>query len=145
MRPGIETVAQAHEIRYAYTERIGPYFEDEGEILVSLASHHPGCRLIVVRLDDPDVVPADQLRSRFGFEISGTDSIPEGQHLGRFAPGKFAVMDIGGSEPDPQSQWKFLYEVWLPHSGESVRGLPGFELYSTESGPKLAHLCVALA
>ena len=127
----IEIVEFAEPERYAYVGHAGKYSEikDAFERLYS----YPNAKnrqLLSVWLDDPEVIPVDELRSHACFFLEPNESVVEGFQVGEIPAGRYARLEFKGPYSELIRAWKFLFELWLPHSGERARcDAPGFEVY----------------
>ena len=86
-------------------------------------------RMFALFLDDPDLVPADRLRSRAcspvaeGFEPTAPlqETIVRG--------GLYARLRYRGPYADMKDAYRWLLGVWLPGSGHEADDAPVFEAY----------------
>lgn len=136
MAGSVEIVEWTMPKRYVYVEEIGPYFQVGSGInrLFSISGIYDMIiqppQLLAIWLDDPEIVPHDKLRSQVGAFIDPLARIPDEVQTGFLATGRYARLSHIGSYSDLPEVWRFLYTVWLPHSGERARPhTPGFELY----------------
>ena len=139
MAGNIDIVEIGDPVRFVYIDSAGPYFETNTAFSAFLSNPQVSSfiqeplRRISIWLDDPDVVPAQSLRSRLGVLIDSGINLGAGSVAGlQFAeipPGRYVRMVVEGKPSELSDAWKFLYGVWLPHSEQSLRvGSPGFQI-----------------
>lgn len=101
-----------------------------------------------VYFDNPDVVPAAELRSLAGAFFHG-DTAPEGMELFDLAAGRTAVMTYKGPYAGLPAAYQDFYGRWLPQSGEEPADSPSYEIYLNdprETAPDelLTEICMPL-
>ena len=81
--------------------------------------------------DDPDIIPADQLRYEAGFVFkTGIDPPIHADVKIKVIPaGRYAVFLHQGSYSTLWQAWNAIYRDWLPGSGMSLRDESPFEIY----------------
>ncbi len=129
------TIRDLEPIRVATVSHRGPYTGIGGafERLIAWAGEHgllgPATRMFGVYHDNPTIVPAAELRSEacllVGPEIQGDatvsiEEIPGGRH---------AVVRYQGPYEELDRVYRWLYQGWLPQSGETPTGRPCFQEY----------------
>ncbi|MFS8125255.1 AraC family transcriptional regulator [Rhizobium sp. BR 250] len=89
----------------------------------------PDMRMIGVYFDDPDIVPADDLRSIAC--VTGVVTPMESEPLQRqpIAGGEYAVLRHKGPYADMHRAYRWLYAEWLPASGRQIGDGAMFEEY----------------
>lgn len=124
-------------VRLGTVRHIGPYnqiptaFATLGQRLGPLAGElmQRGAAMMAMYHDDPETVPAAQLRSDAGVVIPDGIAVPEGlveQHL---AAGQYAcTLHIGPYEHIGDT-WARLLGEWLPASGHRLGDGPSYERY----------------
>lgn len=108
---------------------IGQAFETLFRTIHARGLAGPDIRMIGVYLDDPDVVPAEQLRS---FACIAADAaLPADAPLTRrtLDGGDYAVLRHKGPYADMHKAYQWLYGQWLPTSGREIRDALMFEDY----------------
>lgn len=79
--------------------------------------------------DDPDTVPAAQLRSEAGVEVEPGTVLPPGMTLRHITPGRVASIVHKGAYAELERAYRALYGGWLPASGGEADDRPAFEEY----------------
>lgn len=125
------TITQQPELRVAGIRHIGPYMDigrEFGRLGGILKGPPPsGAQMIAVYYDDPDVTPADKLRSDAAITLPGHAQSAPGLIEHRIAAGKYAkAIHKGGYEGLPAT-WKAVKE-WAAQHGHSMAN-PGYEIY----------------
>jgi AraC family transcriptional regulator len=128
-------VEEVDEIRCAALAHIGSYMEigqTMGKLFGSLAAKNalpaiPKMRAIF--LDDPDLVPADELRAFACLEMPAGAAI-EAPLVEKVIPaGTYVKLLYKGPYADMKSAYTWLYGTWLPQSGYEPADFPGVEEY----------------
>lgn len=122
---------------------VGPYAEiDKGfqrleEILAAAKISAPEVEAIIgIYYDDPNEVPPAEQSADLGVLMSEMMAAPEGMQAGDLAPGRYAVLTHQGGFDALQKAWCWLYEEWLPSSGEQADdSRKPFELYADAMEP----------
>lgn len=81
-----------------------------------------------IYFDNPDVVPAADLRSLAGAFFHG-ETAPEGMELFELPAGRTAVLTFKGPYAGLHAAYEDLYGRWLPQSGEEPADTPCCEIY----------------
>jgi AraC family transcriptional regulator len=89
---------------------------------------HAGA-MIGVFYDDPQSVPAADLRSHAAFEITGQVTIAAPLETVTLRGGRHAVLTYKGPYAGLPAAYDQLYAVWLPSSGDEPADSPSFEVY----------------
>lgn len=122
----IEVAGVAHSGPYM---EIGRSFEKLFGVLFAEGLYRPEMRMIGVYYDDPDIVPAEKLRSFAAVSVD-TDfvAVPSLQRL-KIEAGRFAVLTHKGPYADMPKAYRWLFGAWLASSGHEVGDGPSFEIY----------------
>lgn len=124
--PTNDLIAVPHKGSYM---GIGKAFESLFGTLYARGLFRPGMQMIGIYLDDPSLVPAEDLRS-FACVSAGEDISADAplvrQHLDG---GTYAVLRHKGPYADMHLAYQWLYESWLPASGREIRDTVMFERY----------------
>lgn len=144
-------------LRVAALEHIGPYntigaaFDRLGGIAgpAGLFSH-PAAQMVAIYFDDPDAVPAGQLRSAAGVIVPDGVALPAGLQEVVLPGGRWASTLHRGSYGGLGDAWQRFVGQWLPGSGHQIRKAECYELYLNHPGnarePDLeTRLCMPLA
>ncbi|PDT18162.1 GyrI-like domain-containing protein [Rhizobium sp. J15] len=128
----IREIARTELIGVAHTGsymQIGKAFETLFGTLYARGLARPGMRMIGVYLDDPDIVPAAQLRSIAC--VTGTPDLPAEAPFERrtIDGGNYAVLCHKGPYADMHKAYQWLYAEWLPKSGRQLKDSVMFEEY----------------
>ncbi|AHK44483.1 MULTISPECIES: AraC family transcriptional regulator [Ensifer] len=123
---GFDLVGVAHSGSYM---GIGKAFETLYGTLISRNLYRPDMEMIGIYLDDPELVPADRLRS-FAC-VTAKETLPADAPLTpqTLEGGRYAVLRHKGPYADMPLAYQWLYGTWLPQSGREVRDSLMFEKY----------------
>ena len=125
------TIVDQPELRVAGIRHIGPYMEigrEFGRLGSFLKGPPPqGAQMIAIYHDDPDVTPADELRSDAGVTLPGHSHVATGLIEHQIPAGTYArTIHKGGYEGLPAT-WNSL-KAWAKAKGHKTRQ-PGYEVY----------------
>ncbi|MBB2672271.1 UNVERIFIED_ORG: AraC family transcriptional regulator [Rhizobium esperanzae] len=121
-----ELIGVAHTGSYM---QIGKAFETLFGTLYARGLARPDMWMIGVYLDDPDIVPAEQLRS-IACVTSSADVPAEAPfERRRVDGGTYAVLRHKGPYADMHKAYQWLYAEWLPKSGRQLKDSVMFEEY----------------
>jgi len=129
------TIRQLEPVRLAAFAHSGPYIEigSTFDRLFAWAAGRglvgPAMRSLGVYYDDPNAVPADQLRSAAGVVVSKGEKIEAPAKVLDLAGGRHAVLRHQGPYAELEGAYRWLYREWLPASGEEPADRPCFEEY----------------
>jgi len=122
----IDLVGVAHAGSYM---EIGRAFETLGGTLVARGFNSANWKMIGIYLDDPDIVPAEKLRS-FACVEAGPEFLAEPPlERRKIEGGDYAVLRHKGPYADMHKAYQWLYATWLPSSGRQLRDAAMFEDY----------------
>jgi AraC family transcriptional regulator len=130
----VETRTQS-DITLAATPHKGAYFEINRAfqaLTTTMAARGlfpKAGRMIAVFYDDPNSVPAADLRSHAGFEMLGEVAIEPPLESVHLTGGRHAVLTYTGPYAGLPAAYDQLYMSWLPGSGEEPADTPSFEVY----------------
>lgn len=131
-RPAFRVAALAHSGPYptisAAFERLGALAGPAGLFA------QPGAQPVAIYYDDPETVPAPQLRSAAGLTVPPGVALPEGLHEVNLPAGRWACALHRGSYRGLGEAWQRLLGQWLPASGERVGPGEFHELYLNHPG-----------
>lgn len=153
MNASIKTIPS---LRVASIRHVGPYNEcgPTWEQLMSTLGAEgdlgPGTRTIGIGYDDPDAVPADQLRYDASVTVSDDFVAPDGITVREIAGGDYAVYTHQGSYEGLAAAYQKLFGQWIPRSGREPANAPCFEEYlndpdSTDPEDLITEIYVPLA
>lgn len=138
----------ALEHRGSYPE-IGKTFEKLTKLFTesNLWIHAHG--MVAVYFDDPSAVPAEELRSAAGIVVEEDFVIPMDMQEIWTGGVRCAVLHYKGPYSGLPAAWHGFYCDWLPTSGETMSGIPSFEIYrndptDTPEDDLLTDICVPL-
>ena len=119
----------AVEHRGPYQE-IGHAFQRLGEAAYKarVLPKRPGA-MVAVYHDNPDVTPAEELRSEAGIVVPDDARLPAGLLEQRLRAGRYARTKHVGPYEHLDAAWAWLVGEWLPQSGERASDGPRFEVY----------------
>lgn len=124
----VRHVGHYHEIGRAFGQ-LGPRL---GAAAGSLFAG--GAAMVAVFHDDPDRVPAGQLRSDAAIVVPEGFALPDGLIEQRLDGGRYATTVHVGPYEQLGQVWQRLRREWLPSSGERAAARPSFELYVNDPG-----------
>ncbi|SCB56479.1 AraC family transcriptional regulator [Rhizobium aethiopicum] len=121
-----ELIGVAHTGSYM---QIGKAFEQLFGTLYARGLARPDMRMIGVYLDDPDIVPAEKLRSIAC--VTGVSNLPADAPLEQrtIEGGNYAVLRHRGPYADMYRAYQWLYSEWLPKSGRQLKDSVMYEEY----------------
>ena len=124
--PGATLAVLPHRGNY---HEIGPVFTRAFMLAISRGITAPDAAGFGVYFDDPEQVPASQLRSLAGMPVEpGADL---GSELERFEipAGRCAVLTYTGPYNEMSQPYNWMFSEWLPASGMVPADFPMFEQY----------------
>ncbi|MBO9194415.1 AraC family transcriptional regulator [Rhizobium sp. 16-449-1b] len=89
----------------------------------------PDMRMIGVYFDDPDLVPAEELRSIACVSVEGEIKVEAPLEPITLDGGEYAVLSHKGPYADMHKAYQWLFSEWLPTSGRQLRDGLMFEDY----------------
>ncbi len=123
--PDKRLAALAHRGDYAE----GSVVYQKVATIMSTGGHWPQTSgMAGVYYDDPEVTPAEELRSHAGVLWEG-ETVPDGLEEVQLAGGRYAVLHFKGPYAGLSEAYRYLYGAWLSSSQESLRDAPSFEHY----------------
>lgn len=129
------------EIRVAALGHTGPYntINTAFEQLAGIAGPaglfaNPGASMIAIYYDDPESVPARQLRSAAGVTIAAGTALPDGLKELTLPAGRWACTLHRGSYSALGDAWQRFLGQWLPQSGHRLAGNECYERYLNNPG-----------
>lgn len=123
---GFDLVGVAHTGSYM---EIGKAFETLYGTLFSRQLFRPDMEMIGIYLDDPELVPADKLRSFACVSAPAPVAAEAPLTAKRLDGGRYAVLRHKGPYADMPMAYQWLYGTWLPQSGREIRDSLMFEKY----------------
>lgn len=88
-----------------------------------------GTRMIGLFLDDPDLVPTEDLRSKACAPMADGAVLAEPLEQTIIRSGPYARLRYQGPYADMRGAYRWLLGVWLPRSGRDAADAPIFEAY----------------
>jgi AraC family transcriptional regulator len=129
------TIDRLPPTRVAYLRHVGPYSAC-GPVWARLCTWMgkegylgPGCRLLGVCYDDPDVVPPSRIRYDACVTVDRAFQPAAGLRVQTLAGGDYARATHFGPYEQLGKTYARLLGRWLPRSGRYARDLPCFEAY----------------
>jgi AraC family transcriptional regulator len=124
--PGLRVAAIHHRGDYQLTSKA---FERLMTVAATTGLLTPTTRTFGIYRDDPLSVPQDELRSTACITVPD-EWEPAGELLdGHIEGGRYARIVHTGGYPELRTAYDWLYQTWLPSSGEEPRNLPCVEEY----------------
>ncbi len=124
--PALRLAALPH--RGPYTE-IGATFGRLQAWAAARGLDVPGARWIGLYHDDPESVPAAQLRSQACVSVGPEAEAAEGVRILALPAGRVATLVFRGPYAELERAYAWLYHEWLPGSGEEPADAPCREEY----------------
>jgi len=124
--PGAVLAALPHQGSY---QEIGPLFSRVFMLAFSRGIARPETIGYGVYFDDPEQMPASQLRSMAGVSVAPDADL--GAELQRFEipEGRCAILTYTGPYNEMHKPYNWMFSQWLPGSGEVPADFPMFEQY----------------
>ena len=129
------------DLRVAALTHIGPYntIHLAFERLSGIAGpagllNAPDARMIAIYHDDPESVPAGQLRSAAGVTVAPAAVVPLGLQALALPAGRWACATHRGSYSGLGDAWQRFLGQWLPASGHRLGPGDCYELYENHPG-----------
>ena len=143
-------------MRLATVHHKGPYmeisraFEKLGLWIQSNITPTESTKVLAIYYDDPMAVAPEKLRSDAAIEVDHTIKADDTVNITELKSGRHAVYLHKGPYADLQTSYSWLYQTWLPNSGEETADAPPFEVYlnnpkSTPPADLLTEICIPLA
>ncbi|MBB3966331.1 AraC family transcriptional regulator [Rhizobium metallidurans] len=113
----------------------GPYMQISKAFEVLFGTLHarglakPDMRMIGVYFDDPDLVPAEELRSIACVAVDSELTVEAPLEPFTLEGGEYAVLRHKGPYADMYKAYQWLFSEWLPSSGRQLRDGLMFEDY----------------
>lgn len=100
-----------------------------------------------VYLDDPEQVPASELRAKAGMSVAPDADL--GDELERFEipQGRCAILTYTGPYNEMDKPYNWMFSEWLPGSGEVPADFPMFEMYMNDprtTPPAQLQTCICM-
>jgi AraC family transcriptional regulator len=114
-RPARRVIGLAHTGAY---QEIGPTFAALSAQVTELGLWPEAQEFLGLYFDDPGEVPEDDLRALAGIAVRDDLALPDGLEQTRLTAGKYAVLSFKGPYEGLPDAWAWLYNDWLPASGE---------------------------
>jgi AraC family transcriptional regulator len=132
-------IKQMPKVRVAMIQSRGDYrlvskvFERLSTIAATSGLIAPDTRWFGIYHDDPESVPADELRSAACITVAD-DWTPSGELTeGYVEGGRYARIVHTGPYSELSTAYDWLYQTWLPASAEETRNLPCIEEYLNDT------------
>ena len=124
--PAIQLAALPHKGAY---HEISRAFQKLSAVMASRDLFRSAGRMVGVFYDDPQSVPAADLRSHAAFEITGRADLSDPLVSVTLPAGSQAVLTYKGPYAGLPAAYDQLFGLWLPTSGEEPADAPSFEVY----------------
>lgn len=129
------TIQKMPDTFVAYVRHLGPYSECHqawAKICSTpevAATFGPNTLAIGIGYDDPDITESDKIRLDACISVPRDFKAPEGIATQTIEGGEFAVVRHVGSYQGLHDCYRYLFGVWLPHSGRKPKSFPSLEIY----------------
>jgi AraC family transcriptional regulator len=125
-RPSVRVAMIEHRGDYQLTSKV---FERLMTTAATTGLLRPDTRTIGIYHDDPQAVPAAELRASVCITVPGGWT-PSGDLIeGHIEGGRYARIVHTGSYTELEAAYDWLYRTWLPSAAEEPRNLPCVEEY----------------
>ena len=106
--------------------------------------------MVAIYYDDPATTPAPDLRSHAGFEVLDRTRLDPPLETVVLPAGRHAVLPVTGPYTGLPAAYEYLFQIWLPSSGEMPSGSASFEIYrnspmTTAAKELITEICLPLA
>ncbi len=139
----------------AYTRFLGPYHSDSTRAYMTQlqeilkAAQIEVTKPIGIAWDNPEITETTRCRYDIGVECPNTVTLPELLHIQSFPASTCAVYQCEITNGDLEKPWDDLITSWLPYSGYTLSGLPGFETFEKfdlddPSSPWVIEICLPI-
>lgn len=128
--PETRVAAIAHRSDY---QQIGKAFERLVTLAATTGLLTPDTRTIGIYYDDPETVPQTELKSAACITVPGTWAPSAEITEKHIAGGRYARIVHTGPYAELKVAYDWLYNTWLPTSGEEPRDLPTIEEYLNDA------------
>ncbi|MEP6859772.1 MAG: AraC family transcriptional regulator [Deltaproteobacteria bacterium] len=128
------TIETMPEMKVATVHHLGPYnqiseaFARLGPLAGGLIGS-PGTMMVGIYHDDPEAVPAAELRSDAGLVVPATATVPAGLDTTTIPAGRYAKAIHKGPYERLGDTWAQLMGVWIPQHEERIAPTVSFEVY----------------
>lgn len=128
------TIETMPEMKVATVHHIGPY-NQIGEAFARLGPlagpliGMPGTMMVGIYHDDPEGVPAAELRSDAGLVVPPSAHVPAGLATMTIPAGRYAKAIHKGAYDRLGDAWSQLMGVWIPQHDERIGSGVSFEVY----------------
>lgn len=129
-------IAEMDEKRVVACPHRGPYsdiasaFAQLDTLLREGSVRADACvEMVAIQYDDPDEVPAAELRADAGVVVRGEVAVPPGLRLVRIPAGTYACAVHEGPYDRLGDAWARFMGQWLPGSGRALASGPTYERY----------------
>lgn len=124
--PGATLAVLPHRGPY---QDIGPVFSRAFMLAIGQGIATPDATGFGIYFDDPEQVPANELRSLAGMEVAPDAEL--GSELERYEipAGRCAILTYTGPYNEMKQPYDWLFSEWLPASGMAPADFPMFEQY----------------
>jgi len=126
---GAKLATLAHHGDY---QQIGTTFDRLFLLASSRALVGPQTRSFGVYYDDPEQVPADQLRSLAGVTLPDGAAVDTVFEPFTLPASRCAVLEYTGPYSEIEAAYHWLFSQWLPSSGHETRDFPMWEEYMND-------------
>lgn len=123
---GASLATLAHQGDY---QQIGTTFDRLFLLASGLDLIDPATRSFGVYYDDPEQVPAEQLRSLAGFTLPKDAPVDAAFEPFVLPATRCAVLEYTGPYSEIEAAYHWLFSEWLPTSGHETRDFPMWEEY----------------
>jgi len=128
------TIETMPAMKVATVHHVGPY-NQIGEAFARLGPlagpliGQPGCMMVGIYHDNPEAVPAAELRSDAGLVVPANAKVPAGLDTTLIPAGRYAKAIHKGPYEGLPDAWSQLMGAWIPQHDERIGDGVSFEVY----------------
>lgn len=108
---------------------VGATFDRFGSQLAVTGCWEKSAGMAAVYFSDPDITPAEELKSLAGMALKPGAAPPDGLETCVLPAGRYAVLTHKGPYGELGKAYQWLFGQWLAGSGESAGSAPAVERY----------------
>jgi AraC family transcriptional regulator len=108
---------------------VGATFDRFGSHMAVAGGWEKSAGMAAVYFSDPDITPAEELKSLAGMALKPGETPPEGVETCTIPAGRYAVLTHKGPYAELAKAYHWFFGPWLAESGERAGAAPAVERY----------------